>query len=108
MTTTTPTPTPATPTTVAVAPVRTLGILSLALGIASLAFGMMFVVPIAAIVLGVLALRSEPASKGMAIAGIVIGGVQLSALVLTGAALLAAIPFFGFLAAIAGPVSVNW
>ena len=104
---TTTTPTPIAPAT-AVAPVRTLGILSLVLGLVSLAFGLFFLVPIAAIVLGVLALRREPASKGMAIAGIVIGGVQLAGLVVTGAALLAAIPFFGFLAALAGPISVNW
>jgi hypothetical protein len=102
MTTTTPTSTPiaANPAAVAVAPARTLGILSLVLGLASLAFGLIFLVPIAAIVLGILALRSEPASKGMAIAGVVIGAVQLVWLFVTGALLLAALPIFAILGSV--------
>lgn len=78
MTTTAPAPAAATTTTVA--PVRTLGIVSLVLGAVSLVFGYTLVVPAAAVVLGIMALRSEPASRGFAIAGIVTGGISLAGL----------------------------
>jgi len=95
MTSTLPSVAPAT----AVAPPRTLGILSFVLGLLSLVFGLIFLVPIAAIVLGALALRSEPASKWFAITGIVIGSLQLLWLAISGVVLLAALPFFGILSA---------
>ena len=60
----------------AAAPARTLGIVSLVLGIAAIVSGFQFVMGIAAVVLGVLALRQEPASKNLAIAGIVTGAVS--------------------------------
>lgn len=98
MTTTTPTPT-ITPAPVAVAPIRTLGIISLVLGVASLAFGLVFIVPIAAIVLGALALKSEPASRAIAIGGIVTGAVSLSGAILAFFGALALLPFFGIISA---------
>ncbi len=95
---TAPSQTPDTPL-VAAAPQRTLGIVSFALGLGSLAFGLIFLVPIAAIVLGVMALSREPSSKGFAITGIVIGAIQLGWLLVTGAIFLVAFPFFGLLGA---------
>lgn len=109
MTTTTPTPTPLAPSAPAstVAPVRVLGILSLVLGVASLAFGLFFIVPVAAIVLGVLALRAEPSSRAIAIGGIVTGAVSLAGFALAAVAALAFLPFLG-IAASFGSFGWNW
>lgn len=56
---------------------RTLGILSLVGGIASIIFGQTVLIPVAAIVLGFLALNREPLSRSFAIWGIVLGIVAL-------------------------------
>lgn len=102
MTTTAPTPSTtdltAAPLATA-APVRTLGVISLVLGVASLAFGLFFVVPVAAIVLGAMALKSEPDSRAIAIGGIVTGAVSLSGFLLVSLGFLAFLPFFGLASA---------
>lgn len=56
------------------APDRALGILALILGIGGIVF-QQWLVSVAALVLGVLALRREPASRGFGIAGLVLGVV---------------------------------
>ncbi|CAN5133601.1 hypothetical protein BH09ACT5_BH09ACT5_13260 [soil metagenome] len=104
---TTPTPAPAveaTPVTTAAptpvaAPARTLGILSLVLGIASIVTGTGPILGAAAIVVAVLALRQEPASRGLAIGGLATGAVSVATVTLGIGAFLAAIPFFGLLGA---------
>ena len=60
-----------------VQPAQTLSILSLVAGIGSLVFGLTFVVPIAAIILGFLARTREPASRTMSTWGIVLGFVTM-------------------------------
>ena len=55
----------------------------------------------AAIVLAVLALRQEPASRGLAIAGLATGAVSVATVTLGVGALLAAVPFLGFLSFLA-------
>jgi len=67
-------PAPATPAPAA--PVRTLGIVSFVLGLASIVTGFQFILGIAAIVLGVMALRQEPASGKFAVWGLVTGAVS--------------------------------
>jgi hypothetical protein len=67
-----PTPTPA-----VYAPPRTLSILSLVAGIASIPFGHFFLLPIAAIVLGFFARSREPYARTMSTWGIVLGFVVL-------------------------------
>jgi hypothetical protein len=57
---------------------QTLGITSLVLGIASIALSLTFIVPIAAIVVGILALQREATSRTLAIWGIVTGGFALA------------------------------
>lgn len=66
-------PTPIAPT--ATTPPKTLGILSLVFGIVAIVTGFQAAFGVAAVVLGILALRREPDSRGMAIAGIVTGAV---------------------------------
>jgi len=56
---------------------RTLSALALIAGIASVVFGQTFLVPIAAIVLGVLGYRREPLGRAFAVWGIVLGAVML-------------------------------
>ena len=68
----TPTPT-ATPTFAA----RTLSTLSLVGGIVSIVFGQAFLIPIAAIILGVLGYRQEPTGRPFAVWGIVLSGIAL-------------------------------
>jgi hypothetical protein len=57
-------------------------IASLVLGVASIVAGFTFVVPAAGLVLGILALTREPASRTMAIWGIVLNAVMLVGAVL--------------------------
>ena len=66
------------PTTVPTADpaARPLSVLALVLGLASVVFGQTFLVPIAAIVLGVMGYRREPAGKALAVWGIVLGSVM--------------------------------
>lgn len=76
---------------------KVFGILSLVLGAASIVAGYTFVVPVAAIVLGILGLKREPASRTFSIWGIVLGSVMLAlpALILVfGIALLAPLGLF--------------
>jgi hypothetical protein len=65
-------------TTLTPAGTQTLSIVSLVLGLSSIFFGLTFILPIAAVVVGILALRREPAGKTMAIWGIATGGVMLA------------------------------
>lgn len=81
------------------APVRTLGIVALVLGVASLAFGANPVLGAAAVVLGILGLRREQASRSFSIAGIVTGGISLIGIVFAIVAVLFALPFLGIFAA---------
>ncbi|WP_394551542.1 hypothetical protein ACDF64_11890 [Agromyces sp. MMS24-JH15] len=70
---------------------------SLVLGIVSVFAGSTFVVPAAGLVLGILALRREPARRTMAIWGIALNAVMLGGAVLLGlgaiAVGLATLPF---------------
>ena len=70
---------PASPTPVAPAVVveRTLSVVAFALGVASVVLGQTFVVPIAAMVLGIVAYRREPSARAFAVWGIVLGAVML-------------------------------
>jgi hypothetical protein len=56
---------------------RTLSTLALIAGIVSVVFGQTLFVPIAAIVLGYLGYRREPAGRAFAIWGMVLGAVML-------------------------------
>lgn len=56
---------------------RGMSITSLVLGLASFLFGFTFLVPLAAIIFGVVGMRREPAAKGMSITGIVLGALCL-------------------------------
>ena len=76
------------------APVRTLGIIALALGVASVLFGFTFLVPIAAIVVGIIGLQREPDSRSFSLWGIVLGAVMSIGWLFVGIAGLAvALPF---------------
>lgn len=79
------------------APARTLGIVALALGIASLVSGLNPILGIAAVAVGIVSLRTEPAARSFAVAGIVTGSVWLAGLVLGFGAFLTALPFLGVL-----------
>jgi len=72
-------------------------IASLVLGLVSIVASYTFIVPAAGLVLGIMALKREPASRTMAIWGIVLNAVMLGGAVLVGigAALfgLAMLPF---------------
>jgi hypothetical protein len=74
--TTTPSP-DVSPAPTALAPPRTLSILSLVAAIASVPLGHFFILPIAAIVLGFLARGREPWARTMSTWGIAIGFVIL-------------------------------
>ena len=54
-----------------------LAVWSLVLGLASIAFGFTFVVPIAGLVLGILSRRREPEGRTMALVGIISSAVML-------------------------------
>ncbi|WBU37387.1 hypothetical protein [Homoserinibacter sp. YIM 151385] len=73
---------------------RIRGTWSLGLGIASLALGFIWVVPVVAIVLGVSSRRREPEARRRALGGIVLGAVSLAAWVLFAGPLLDLIGFF--------------
>ena len=95
-TTVAPETTPAT-SPVATSPERTLGILSLVLGAGAILAGMQPVLAIAGLVLGILALRREPAARGLAIAGIVTSSVTFAGIALAASAFLVTLPIFGLL-----------
>ena len=88
---------PLAPTALTVEPARGLSISSLVIGIVSIAAGWTLVAPVAGLVLGVMALRREPAGRTLAIWGIVLNGLMLAgAIVFTAIALvfgLALLPF---------------
>lgn len=78
-------------------PVRTLSIVSIVLGAASVLLGYTFLVPIAAIVVGVLGYQREPASRALSVWGIVLGAVMTVGWAFAGlGALLFAGPLFFF------------
>jgi hypothetical protein len=79
------TPTTPAPAATPVAPVRTISILSLVAAIASIPLGHLFVLPIAAIVLGFIARTREPAGRSLSTWGIVVGFVLLFWWVIVGA-----------------------
>ncbi|HLR55924.1 MAG TPA: DUF4190 domain-containing protein [Actinomycetales bacterium] len=57
------------------APARGLSITSLVLGLVSVFFGFTFLVPLAALIFGLIALKKEPAGRGFALTGTIIGAV---------------------------------
>lgn len=69
--------TTSTPYQTTVAPVRTLSITSLALGLASIVFGWTLIAPIAGLVVGIMALKREPLGTALAVWGIVLNAVML-------------------------------
>lgn len=76
---------------------RILSTLSLVAGITSLAFGLTFFVPLAAIVLGALAYSREPFGRAFAVWGIVLGALSIFGWILVAAAsLLFVVPFIPF------------
>ncbi|MCU1438580.1 MAG: hypothetical protein JWP66_1667 [Naasia sp.] len=88
----------------AVEPARTLSIVALLLGIVGLVLGGTFgAAPLAAIVLGHVALRREPDGRPLAITGLVLGYVGVGFVLLVGlfAALAMVLPF-AFLPLVAG------
>ena len=97
MTTVTPAPAPVTSGAAVDAEQRGFAVSSLVLGLVSIVAGFTFVVPVAGLVLGILALRREPAARTMAIWGIALNGVMLAGIVLAGIAAvifgLALLPF---------------
>ena len=99
MTTTTATAPAATEQTpVSANTTQTLSIISLVLGITSIVTGQVILVPAAALVLGILGLKREPAGRTMAVWGLVTGGVMLVGPILAGIIGFAFFaPFAGFL-----------
>ena len=74
---------------------KNLSVIALVLGIASVALGYTFLVPIAAIVLGFIGYRREPGGHALAIWGIVLGAVMAFGWLAAGFfSLLFAAPFF--------------
>lgn len=53
-------------------------ITALVLGLTSLLFGVTILVPIAALIFGLIGLRKEPTGKGMALVGVIVGGFSLA------------------------------
>lgn len=66
-------------------PPRGFSITSMVLGLVSIFFGFTFLVPIGAVIFGIIGLKREPAGKGMAITGIVIGAAFMLLWVALGA-----------------------
>ena len=74
-----------------------LSIAALVLGVASFVFGFSFVVPLAGLVLGIMALGREPAGKTLAIIGIVSSALNLGWIIIVALGLAVLIPFAGFM-----------
>jgi len=74
-----------------------LSIASLVLGLSSIVLGFSFVVPIAGLVLGIMALGREPAGKTLAIIGIVSSALNLGWIIIVALGLAVLIPFAGFM-----------
>ena len=81
---------------------RILGITSFVLGLASIAFGYTVLVPIAAIVIGAIALNRETAGRNYSVWGIVIASVSLALPVIALIFGLAVIAPFGIFALFLG------
>jgi hypothetical protein len=80
---------------VATADSKNLSVIALVLGLASLLLGQTFLVPIAAIVVGVLGYRREPSGHALAVWGIVLGALMsFGWLVVAVVGLVFAGPFF--------------
>jgi hypothetical protein len=73
------------------APVRTLSIVSLALGAASLVFGFTFFVPLAGVIVGVLGYRQEREARALSVWGIVLSALAVFGWVLVAILGLAAV-----------------
>jgi hypothetical protein len=84
---------------VATAPVRTLGIVALVLGILSVASGFNPIMGVAGLVVGILSLRQEPDGRGFAITGIVTGALSTLGTLLGIGAFLVALPFLALFGA---------
>ena len=98
MTNTLDTTTPTATAAPAAAPARTLGIVALVLGILSIVSGMNVLIGAGAVVVAVLALRQEPAGRGLAIGGLVTGAISVATITFGLGAAIAALPFFGLAA----------
>ncbi|MDH6238397.1 DUF4190 domain-containing protein [Cryobacterium sp. CG_9.6] len=72
----------------AASPPTGLSVTSLVLGLISVFFGFTFLVPLGALIFGIVGLKREPAGRGMAITGIIIGGIFMLFWVLFGSAIL--------------------
>ena len=94
MTTADPTTTTPTPITAVSAPSKTLGILSLVSAGLSIFTGHLFVFAIAAVVLGIIGFRREPAGRTLSTWGIIVGSVMIVLpLVIVGMGLALLVPF---------------
>jgi hypothetical protein len=69
---------------------------ALVLALVSIVFGFTLVLPLAALIFGIIGAKREPAGRGMAIVGIVIGALDLLVWLVLGGAI------FAFLAAMVG------
>lgn len=65
------------PTYLAAPEPKGMSIASMVLALVSILFGFTFLVPIAALILGIAGLRKEPAGRGMAVAGVIISSLLL-------------------------------
>ena len=72
------------------------------LALVSFLLGWTFLVPLAALILGIIGLRREPAGKAMALTGVIVSGIILLAWVL----IIVAALFFGLFAIGAATTSV--
>lgn len=70
---------------------RGFSVTAMVLGLVSIVFGFTVILPLAALILGIIGLRKEPTGKGMAIVGIIVGGLDLLFWLLLGGAIFAAI-----------------
>jgi len=80
---------------------RGFSVASMVLGLVSIVFGFTFVLPIAALIFGIIGMKREPAGRGMAIVGIIIGGIDLLFWLLLGGAI------FAFFATLFGAAAVS-
>lgn len=74
-----------------VSPPKGFSITALVLGLASIFFGFTFLVPIGALIFGIIGAKKEPSGRAMAITGIVIGSLFLLGWLVFGGAILALI-----------------
>jgi hypothetical protein len=56
---------------------KAFSVTSLVLGLASILFGFTFLVPIGAVVFGIIGIKREPAMRGMSITGLIVGSLFL-------------------------------